>query len=332
MISTVDLANSETMIDGLLVSLDAKKVFDSVNHDYIRACLRKFGLERFVKIFDTLYSDLKSDIIVNGTVKLGYKILRGVKQGDGLSCVLFIMCMEPLIRNIKQNPEIAEITSLQLDFPVPKIYSYADDINVLTKNSDTNVQNIFTEYERLSSKSGLILNADKTEILRFKSGGGANESTFNVRYLNGDYSIVTKEQVKVNGIFLQQDRTRALEMNVEKVINATTKHLSAWSTRNLSLLGKILIVKTYAISQMIYLMQTCVLNDRVFSRLNNPLFKFLWNKNFNAAKAPDRVKRSIIMTPTALGGFGMLDIKELDRSIKLRSYGRFLTTNHPFLL
>ena len=332
MISTVDLANSESLIDGLLVSLDAKKAFDSVNHDYIRACLRKFGLNQFVKIFDTLYSELKSDIIVNGTVKLGYKILRGVKQGDALSCVLFIMCMEPLIRNIKFNPEITEIESSKLDFRVPKIYSYADDINVLTKNSETNVQNIFTEYERLSTKSGLILNADKTEIMRFKSGGEAIRSTFNVRYLNGHYSIETREQVKVNGIFLLQDQTRALEMNVDKVVNATMKHLSMWSTRNLSLLGKILIVKTFAISQMIYLMQTCVLNDRVFTRLNNLLFKFLWNKNFNAAKAPDRVKRSIVMTPIALGGFGMLDIRELDRSIKLRGYGRFLTTNHPFLL
>ena len=106
MISTVDLANSEENIDGLLVSLDAKKAFDSVGHDYIRACLKKFGLDRFIKIFDILYNDLRSDIIINGTVKLGYRILRGVKQGDALSCVLFIMCMEPLIRNIKHNENI----------------------------------------------------------------------------------------------------------------------------------------------------------------------------------------------------------------------------------
>ena len=135
MISTVDLANSEENIDGLLVSLDAKKAFDSVGHDYIRACLKKFGLDRFIKIFDILYNDLRSDIIINGTVKLGYRILRGVKQGDALSCVLFIMCMEPLIRNIKHNENITNITSVKLNFVLPKIYSYADDINVLTKRS-----------------------------------------------------------------------------------------------------------------------------------------------------------------------------------------------------
>ena len=78
-------------------------------------------------------------------------------------------------------------------------------------------------------------------------------------------------------------------------------------------------------------MQTCVLSERNFVALNNLMFKFLWNKNFRVAKAPDRIKRSIVMTPVELGGFGMINIKELDRSIKLRGFGRFLTTNHPFL-
>ena len=93
MLMTIDLANAEPNIDGVVVSLDAKKAFDSVDHRYIRKCLRSFGLENFVHIFDVLYKGLKSDIILNGKVIDGYSILKGVKQGDALSCVLFIMCM-----------------------------------------------------------------------------------------------------------------------------------------------------------------------------------------------------------------------------------------------
>ena len=54
MIMTIDLANEEE-IDGVLVSLDAKKAFDSVDHRYIRKCLVAFGLTSFVPIFDILY-------------------------------------------------------------------------------------------------------------------------------------------------------------------------------------------------------------------------------------------------------------------------------------
>ena len=100
MLSSIKVVDTEEDLDALLVSLDAKKAFDSVEHSYIEQCLIKFGLQNFVKIFRILYSELRSDILVNGTVVKGYKILRGVKQGDALSCVLFIMCMEPLIRNV----------------------------------------------------------------------------------------------------------------------------------------------------------------------------------------------------------------------------------------
>ena len=51
-----------------------------------------------------------------------------------------------------------------------------------------------------------------------------------------------------------------------------------------------------------------------------------------AAKAPERIKREIVNKPIKLGGLGMLDIKELDASLKLRALGRMLRSNHPFLL
>ena len=46
------------------------------------------------------------NIMFNIRLVTGFKILRGVKQGDALSCILFIMCMEPLLRNIEENNDI----------------------------------------------------------------------------------------------------------------------------------------------------------------------------------------------------------------------------------
>ena len=74
-----------------------------------------------------------------------------------------------------------------------------------------------------------------------------------------------------------------------------------------------------------------VLKDVDFKRLNSLLYKFIWNRHFGAAKAPDRIKREIINTPIKFGGFGMLDIQQLDRSLKLRMLSRVLSSSHPFL-
>ena len=121
------------------------------------------------------------------------------------------------------------------------------------------------------------------------------------------------------------------DSNVDVVKGKIEKQLRAWSARHLTLLGKILLLKTFGISQIIFLMQSMTLYQRHIKNLNEILYRFLWNKNFLAAKAPDRIKREIINTSTKEGGFGMLDICELDDSLKLKAYGRLMSTRHPFL-
>jgi hypothetical protein len=55
-----------------------------------------------------------------------------------------------------------------------KCGGYADDIFCVTLLNNKNLQQIFNEYERLTFKSGLELNADKTEILVCRPGNDDN--------------------------------------------------------------------------------------------------------------------------------------------------------------
>ena len=332
---SIHLANvDDETIDGLLVSLDAKKAFDSVEHSYIEKCLTRFGLRDFVPIFKILYSELRSDILVNGKVVNGYSIKRGVKQGDALSCILFIMCMEPLIANIENNVDIAPLHSARLRSNLPKAYTYADDLNCTIKNSRAGLQAVFDEYTKLTKIAGLELNADKTEVMRFANvlkGSRFNPEPLEIRYMNKRYLIQTSEETKINGIFFQQNEERMKTGNVRRILEKMENQLGKWSRRSLSVLGKILIVKTFGISQAIFLMQSITLDKVHFKMLNELLYKFIWNRHFRAPKAPERVKREIINLPIKLGGFGMLNIEELDNGLKLRSLGRLLTTDHPLL-
>ena len=325
------ISNLEEEMDNLIVSLDAKKAFDSVSHNYIELCLKKFGLENFVPIFRVLYSDLRSDILINGKIVKGFKIKRGVKQGDALSCILFIMCVEPLLSNIDNNAEIEPINSRELGSELPKAYAYADDVSCAIKRTNRGVQEIFNEYQRLTRISGLELNADKTEILKLSANRADPEEVININYMGSNFGIMCKKEIKINGILLQQDFTRLKDRNVEAVIQKIDVQFSKWTRRSLSTLGKILIAKTFGISQIIFLLQSMVLEPRHFKKLNSYLYKFVWNRHYRAAKAPERIKRAITNTSINEGGLGMLDIGCLDESLKLRALGRVLNTIHPLL-
>ncbi len=54
-------------IDSVLILLDAKKAFDSVDHKYIEDTLIAYGFgDGFVNIFKMLYKDITAKILING--------------------------------------------------------------------------------------------------------------------------------------------------------------------------------------------------------------------------------------------------------------------------
>ena len=328
LVMAINTAQEDPNVDGLIVALDAKKAFDSVEHSYIEQCLGKMGLSRFISIFRILYKELSSNVLVNGKIVKGFNILRGFKQGDALSCILFLISMEPIIKNIQSNDLIEEIEIRSLNSSIPKVFCYADDLNPVIKNNLRSLQELFKEYERLTRKSGLQLNAEKTEIIRLKKTN-CEQLSLKVKYLNDEFVIKTSEKTKINGIVFQMDSTRMIDTNVNSCIDRMTAHFKSWSQRKLSTLGKIMITKCFGLSQVIYLLQSMSLSDEHIKRINSCLYKFIWNKHFSAAKAPERLTRSITNTPLHLGGLGMLDVSELDKSLKLRAYGRTLVSRHP---
>ena len=104
---------------------------------------------------------------MNDFISETIKIERGVKQGDALSCAIFIICIDPLIRNLNRSDVIEKIVikrkaGFELDF---KAAAYADDISVICKKNQALIQQVFKEYERVTTRAGLELNADKTEII-----------------------------------------------------------------------------------------------------------------------------------------------------------------------
>ena len=288
------------------MALDAKKAFDSVSHAYIEKCLISFGCRKFVPIFKTLYSDLKTDIIINGKITPGFKINRGVKQGDALSCILFIMCMEPLLRNIENNPRIEAIASVTLNGSIPKVFAYADDVNCVMVDNEPSMKALFEEYERLTNISGLELNADKTELLRL---GSEDIKSYDVAYRSQNHVIKSVNEIKINGLLFQRDRGAMIQRNVNDVVRKMDAQFKSWSRRGLSTLGKILIAKTFGVSQAIYLLQSISLKDEHYKQINAVLYRFIWNRHYLAAKAPERIKREIATNCVRNGG--MLDIKEL---------------------
>ena len=307
------ISKLETSEDSNLISFDAEKAYDSVSHDYLKKVLVRYGFPKeFIQFFSTLYADNTATVQINGHLSDYLPIKRGVKQGDALSCALFILAIDPLIRNIEANSTIPAIKIPLLDGSNVsfKTLAYADDIAVLS-SSGTSLQNIFCEYERLYYASGLRLNAGKTELL-FLSGVPDNNRSVNIKYLNEEICLKAVNEVKICGNHVSRDSEISYERNVLERITTLEKILNAWKRRHLSINGKMIIIKCFALSQITFVSQFSNIKTKDIKKIEGLCYKFI--------HFPERVKRSTLKLPKSEGGVDGIDIESYLAAIKIRQF------------
>ena len=103
--------------------------------------------------------------------------------------------------------------------------------------------------------------------------------------------------------------------NIKRIINA-------WEKRNLSIVGKVCIITTFFISQLVYVMQALVVPYSVLTQVNRLLFRFLWRKKDCNRKAFEKVKRNVVCSDLENGGLGMTDLKPMQTTFLLQWAGR----------
>ena len=100
-------------IGGFLVTIDIEKAFDSLDHKFILAVLKKPGFgKNFVSWVEALLNNQESCVINGGITTLYFPLQRGACQGDPISAYVFILCLEILFILIKNDPDVKGIEFL----------------------------------------------------------------------------------------------------------------------------------------------------------------------------------------------------------------------------
>ena len=94
----------------MIISIDAEKAFDNVQHPFLIKTLSKVGIEgAFLNIIKAIYESPTANIILNGQKLRAFPLRSGRSQGCLLSPLLFNIVLEVLARAIRQEKEIIDI-------------------------------------------------------------------------------------------------------------------------------------------------------------------------------------------------------------------------------
>ena len=163
-----------------------------------------------------------------------------------------------------------------------------------------------------SSFSGLTLNQSKTKALKMGKHTEEEEIPFN-----------TTDKVKILGIvFSNSVRAQNIEDNWVSKLDKMHKMIKSWSSRDLSLHGKMVIIKTFLISQYVFIMQSVGLPDKVLTEINRTLYKFLWQRKYSNRKAFEKVRRKVMENNYQEGGLKMINMNVFQTCFYLQWLGR----------
>ena len=102
-----------------------------------------------------------------------------------------------------------------------------------------------------------------------------------------------------------------LNANLSPKIKEFEPCLHNWSRWKLSLLGKITVLKSFAVPKLIYPLTVLQSPDQVcINKIKKTMFQFLWDNK------PDKISRDKIIQDYGHGGLKMLDIDKFIQSIK----------------
>ena len=128
----------------------------------------------------------------------------------------------------------------------------------------------------------------------------------------------THDPVKILGIHFSYDEKQNNYHNFAVKIQKLQTNLDLWKSRNLTLFGKVLIMKSIGLSQLVYSASNLNVPIDFTNDTQKKLFSFLWNKK------KDKIERECVYQDYEKGGIRMPDLDLVLKALRLAWLPRLL--------
>ena len=146
---------------------DLEDAFGSVSHDLITICLERMHLPPNVRDYImSLYGKLNGTVRTSKWVSEEFVFSKGVFQGDPLSPIIFLMCFNPILEDLKRFERDDGYNLEGMPFIT---LPFADDFNLITRDIRKH-KKLMIRLHDLTSSMGLKLKPRKCRSLSIKAG------------------------------------------------------------------------------------------------------------------------------------------------------------------
>uniref|UniRef100_A0A9L0SIQ9 LINE-1 retrotransposable element ORF1 protein n=1 Tax=Equus caballus TaxID=9796 RepID=A0A9L0SIQ9_HORSE len=159
-INVIHYINKMRNKNHMIISIDAEKAFNKIQHPFMIKTLNKIGIEgKYLNIIKAIYDKPTANITLNGQKVKPIPLRTGTRQGCPLSPLLFNTVMEVLARAIRQEKEIKGI---QIGNKEVKLSLFADDMILYIENPKESIEKLLETINNYSKVAGYKINIHKS--------------------------------------------------------------------------------------------------------------------------------------------------------------------------
>ena len=143
----------------VIISIDAQKAFDKIQHLFLIKTLQIIGIEgTYFNIVKAVYDKPIANIL-NGEKLTAFPLRSGTRQGCPLSPLLFKIVLKILATEIREEKEIKGI---QIRKEEAKLSLFADDMILYIKNPKDSIRKFLELISDFSKVVGYKINTQKS--------------------------------------------------------------------------------------------------------------------------------------------------------------------------
>ena len=228
-----------------IISIDAEKAFDKIQHAFMMKTLQRMGIEgTYLNTVKVIYDKLTENIILNGEKLKAFPLRSGTRQRCPLSPLLFNIVLEVLATAIREEKEI---NGIHIGNEYVTLSLFSDDIILYIENPKDSIRKLLELIIEFSKVAGYKVNTQKSLAFLYTN----NEKS--EREIKESIPFITAtKRIKYLGINLPKETKELYTENYRTLMKEIKDHINRWRDSPCSWVGGINIVKMTMLPNAIY--------------------------------------------------------------------------------